>query len=243
MAAGRLPNLAKLRQDGGYWPLLPTNPPQTPVSWSTFSTGLNPGRTEIFDFIKKKEHSYLPMLCAIDDRPRKPVLWGRRNGLLFGLAGAGLGLVPLLFALALPSLRRKLLLGGALLTLVGAGAGIAFSTLVPSSIPAPRNNRKGVTFWQVASKAGLKTRILQVPVTFPADHDPGLEMLSGLGVPDMRGLNGQPTLFTTREDAVGGQFSVKVVRIADPAKGSVDARLEGPRNLLFPPASGDAERL
>jgi predicted AlkP superfamily phosphohydrolase/phosphomutase len=62
-------------------------------------------------------------------------------------------------------------------------------------------------------------------------------MLSGLGVPDVRGLNGQPTLYTTREDAKADQFAVKVVKIASPlAPGSeVVSTLEGPRNVLFPP--------
>ena len=50
MDRGELPNLAALAKEGSAAPLMPTNPPQTPVSWSTFATGLNPGRTEIFDF-------------------------------------------------------------------------------------------------------------------------------------------------------------------------------------------------
>ena len=60
MDSGDLPNLARLRATGTYSPLLPTNPPQTPVSWSSFATGLNPGRTEIFDFLKRVEGTYLP---------------------------------------------------------------------------------------------------------------------------------------------------------------------------------------
>jgi hypothetical protein len=38
MDQGKLPNLAKLRDDGTFAPLQPTNPPQTPVSWSSFAT-------------------------------------------------------------------------------------------------------------------------------------------------------------------------------------------------------------
>ena len=60
LAAGELPNLTHLQAMGGYAPLLPTNPPQTPVSWSTFATGLNPGRTGIFDFIKRQSGTYTP---------------------------------------------------------------------------------------------------------------------------------------------------------------------------------------
>jgi len=235
MAAGRLPNLAALAQEGSFAPLLPTNPPQTPVSWSTFATGLNPGRTQIFDFIKKRDGAYMPTLCAFDEKPRRKFLWGARNEILCILVGASLALVPALFAVAFRSKRRPLLVVALGLGLVGGVAGGLFARLLPDSLPAPRNNRKGMPFWQVADAAGLSTRILQVPVTFPAESGKALEMLSGLGVPDVRGLTGQPTLYTTRTGKRSGQFSVKVVEIADPSAAAVATTLEGPRNVLFPP--------
>ncbi|HEY1182598.1 MAG TPA: alkaline phosphatase family protein, partial [Bryobacteraceae bacterium] len=37
-----LPNLARLRQRGSYSHLETTYPPQSPVAWSTFITGLDP---------------------------------------------------------------------------------------------------------------------------------------------------------------------------------------------------------
>ena len=43
MNEGKLPNLARLRAEGTFAPLRSTIPSQTPVSWSTFATGLNPG--------------------------------------------------------------------------------------------------------------------------------------------------------------------------------------------------------
>src|SRR5689334_6593683 len=49
MNEGKLPNLTRLRAEGTFRPLRPTVPAQTPVSWSTFSTGIDPGRTGIFD--------------------------------------------------------------------------------------------------------------------------------------------------------------------------------------------------
>src|SRR5213075_2598438 len=53
MYEGKLPNMARLRAAGTFRPLLPTTPAQTPVSWSTFSTGIDPGRTGIFDFLRR----------------------------------------------------------------------------------------------------------------------------------------------------------------------------------------------
>ena len=81
MEAGELPNLARLRDEGTFAPLQPTNPPQTPVSWSSFATGTDPGKTEIFDFLKRSPDDYLPDFAMISETKRT-FLAGERNGLL-----------------------------------------------------------------------------------------------------------------------------------------------------------------
>ncbi|MEB2360007.1 MAG: alkaline phosphatase family protein [Bryobacterales bacterium] len=48
-----LPNLRRLRDTGGFQRLATTVPPQSPVAWSTFATGLNPGGHGVFDFIHR----------------------------------------------------------------------------------------------------------------------------------------------------------------------------------------------
>ncbi len=48
--AGRMPALAGLRDRGVFGPLRSTEPPITPVAWSTFLTGLLPGRHGIYNF-------------------------------------------------------------------------------------------------------------------------------------------------------------------------------------------------
>lgn len=53
MDEGRLPNLARLRDAGGYRRLATTMPPQSPVAWASFITGANPGVHGIFDFIHR----------------------------------------------------------------------------------------------------------------------------------------------------------------------------------------------
>ena len=63
MNEGKLPNLARLRAIGTFRPLRPTLPAQTPVSWSTFSTGIDPGRTGIFDFLRRDPKTYLPLFA------------------------------------------------------------------------------------------------------------------------------------------------------------------------------------
>jgi predicted AlkP superfamily phosphohydrolase/phosphomutase len=49
-----LPNFAKIRDSGCYGRLRTTYPAQTPVAWSSFATGTNPGGHGIFDFITEK---------------------------------------------------------------------------------------------------------------------------------------------------------------------------------------------
>ena len=55
-AQGKLPTLARLMRehDGrGYHTLGSTNPPQSPVAWTSFATGTLPGEHGIFDFIAR----------------------------------------------------------------------------------------------------------------------------------------------------------------------------------------------
>lgn len=60
LEAGELPNLARLRGAGGYARLATTLPPQTPVAWSSFAVGANPGAHGIFDFLHRDPATYLP---------------------------------------------------------------------------------------------------------------------------------------------------------------------------------------
>src|SRR5947207_15287154 len=78
MREGKLPNLARLRAQGTFRPLRPTVPAQTPVSWSTFSTGIDPGRTGIFDFLRRDPKTYLPVFAAFDET-KDHFLLGEKN--------------------------------------------------------------------------------------------------------------------------------------------------------------------
>jgi len=53
MDEGKLPHFKRLQTEGDFKPLATTTPPQSPVAWSTFITGMDPGRHEIFDFIHR----------------------------------------------------------------------------------------------------------------------------------------------------------------------------------------------
>jgi predicted AlkP superfamily phosphohydrolase/phosphomutase len=55
-----LPNLASLRDQGHFSRLGTTTPPQSPVAWSTFITGLEPAEHGIFDFVHRNPKTLQP---------------------------------------------------------------------------------------------------------------------------------------------------------------------------------------
>lgn len=55
-----LPNLDKLRREGEFKRLETTMPPQSPVAWSTFITGMDPGGHGIFDFVHRDPKTLAP---------------------------------------------------------------------------------------------------------------------------------------------------------------------------------------
>lgn len=55
-----LPNLARLRNQGSFSRLGTTTPPQSPVAWSTFITGLEPAAHGIFDFVYRDPSTLIP---------------------------------------------------------------------------------------------------------------------------------------------------------------------------------------
>jgi hypothetical protein len=70
IAEGRLPHLASLAQTGSFTPLESSIPPQSPVAWSTFITGTDPGQHGIFDFIHRHPHEQCkPFFSAAETLP------------------------------------------------------------------------------------------------------------------------------------------------------------------------------
>jgi predicted AlkP superfamily phosphohydrolase/phosphomutase len=178
LAAGELPNLARLRDRGGYSRLQTTSPAQTPVAWSTFATGLNPGGHGIFDFLRRDTETYLP-------------------------------------ALSTHTFRQK-------------------NSFVP---PQAVNLRQGVPVWEALSRAGIPSTVIRCPATFPPDQVRG-RMLSGVGVPDLRGGLGTSTFYCAAE-GVAQEEAERVVTVAPQQDGVIRTQLIGPRN----PRSGEDTRV
>jgi len=59
---GVLPHFKKLMAEGEFSPLQTTIPPLSPIAWSTFITGMDPGGHGIFDFIHRDPTSVMPYM-------------------------------------------------------------------------------------------------------------------------------------------------------------------------------------
>src|SRR6476646_8741733 len=71
MSEGKLPNLAKLAHQGGFYPLGTTHSPESPTAWASFATGVNAGKHNIYDFLVRDTTSYLPDLGMVPRTPPK----------------------------------------------------------------------------------------------------------------------------------------------------------------------------
>ena len=69
MEEGRLPGFKKLAEQGVFTPLRTTLPAITPSAWSTFQTGVDASRHQIFDFITRDPRTYQPVLSSARIQP------------------------------------------------------------------------------------------------------------------------------------------------------------------------------
>jgi predicted AlkP superfamily phosphohydrolase/phosphomutase len=71
-----LPHLSRLRREGDFRRLGTATPPQSPVAWSTFITGLDPGGHGIFDFVHRDPATMAPINSmgeTVESRHRLPL--------------------------------------------------------------------------------------------------------------------------------------------------------------------------
>ncbi|NMC64788.1 MAG: nucleotide pyrophosphatase [Acidobacteria bacterium] len=64
MAQGKLPVLSQLKKQGTFKRLRTTTPAISPVAWSSFMTGCEPSKHNIFDFLSRNPKTYLPDLSS-----------------------------------------------------------------------------------------------------------------------------------------------------------------------------------
>src|SRR5213593_3287650 len=68
---------------------------------------------------------------------------------------------------------------------------------VPISRAIITSMRGGTSFWVHAGRAGVRSSVLTVPITYPPEEVPNGELLSGLPLPDIRGTMGTFYYFGT----------------------------------------------
>ncbi len=78
MDAGGLPNFKRLAEQGSFQSLPTTNPAQSPVAWSSFATGENPGVHGLFDFLRRDANTYMPeyAIATVEDAGIKFEMFG-----------------------------------------------------------------------------------------------------------------------------------------------------------------------
>ena len=78
MDEGKLPNLKALADEGVFARLGSTQPSESPTAWSSFATGVNPGKHSIYDFLIRDLETYFPDLNMVRKVPKDPpeFLWG-----------------------------------------------------------------------------------------------------------------------------------------------------------------------
>lgn len=96
------------------------------------------------------------------------------------------------------------------------------------SPPKAVNLRKGTTIWEHLSASGVASTVLRCPCSYPPESIKG-RVLSGMGVPDLRGGLGTATFFTSAQDERPGEAE-QIVKVSPALDGSVTTALIGPRN-------------
>lgn len=72
--SGKLPALKQLLQNGGGGYLRSVLPVMSPAAWSSFSTGVNPGKHGVFDFSQRAKDEYKLRVITAQD-VKAPTLW------------------------------------------------------------------------------------------------------------------------------------------------------------------------
>lgn len=90
---GRLPNMRFIRENGMFGDLVSTIHPNTPPAWTSFSTGVNPGKHGVYDFRIRVADSYATAF-ATSQSIRAPAIWD-----ILGASGKTVGIinVPITF--------------------------------------------------------------------------------------------------------------------------------------------------
>ena len=200
---GHLPHLSALAKRGGFVPLEPTNPAQSPVSWASLITGMPPGRTRIYGFLRPSfENGQIVPRPSMIER-------GVKEGYTPKLKFFSYVVALLLGALPLLLLRRSRRIALVLSLFLSAFLVVFLRWLqgmVPAEVPLPINLRMETALWKEFDDQGIRTVTLGAPCAFPAEPLKNGRLLCGLGVPDVMGTFG--TTWVWQEDRISDDNAV-----------------------------------
>jgi predicted AlkP superfamily phosphohydrolase/phosphomutase len=179
---GRLPHMKQLEQQGSFSPLESTCPPISPVAWSSFMTGTNPGKHGIFDFLQRNLRTCLLELSSVRIESSGPGGKARvkllRKGKPFWhiLGEYGIFSTALRVPITYPPERFKglCLSGMCVPDLRGTqGTFSCFTTAHPGGLPPTGGETQTITFQAGQARAVLKgpphprlpNRDLELPFT------------------------------------------------------------------------------
>jgi predicted AlkP superfamily phosphohydrolase/phosphomutase len=115
---------------------------------------------------------------------------------------------------------------------------------IPIGGPSFSSHRDGTSFWVLAGRAGIRTSVLAVPVTFPPEEIPNGELLAGLPLPDLQGTPGTFHYFATdAPDAARARASRGIIQRLTFQKRVAQAALVGPPDPRAPDGPTGAARL
>jgi predicted AlkP superfamily phosphohydrolase/phosphomutase len=165
LKAGELPNLARLREQGGYSRIRTTYPAQTPVAWSTFVTGTNPGGHGIFDFLSRDPKTYLPILGLSRYEQKNPFVLPKAVNLRRGtplwelLSNADFPSIVVRCPCTYPpdEIKGHMLAGVGVPDLRG---GLGTSTFYTTNLEATAGNSEKVLYVKMGSEGAISTHLV-----------------------------------------------------------------------------------
>ncbi len=231
MAEGRMPNLERLAGQGSFGDLATTNPAESPVAWASFATSQGPGYHGIFDFLRRVPGTYYPEI-ALASASTEPVMPSGMRMALIAAAFVGVLVLVVLIGRLLKASTRTAVVVAVLLALPATGAtALAVLKWVPQELPKPVLNRQGLPFWDAAAQQGKRVTAIDIPVTFPALAEEGVQLTTALGTPDIRQTWGSWYLYSSQEFESEFSETAGTLRTVEMNGATGTTSIRGPKNF------------
>jgi predicted AlkP superfamily phosphohydrolase/phosphomutase len=138
LAEGKLPSFKRLKEMGGYTRLATSNPAESPVAWSVFATGRNPGKNGVYDFIRRAPGSYMPdlSLTRIERDKSQPVRKGKAFWQYSRDTGTPVRMIACPVTFPPDEINGEMLSGMGTPDLLGTQGTFSFFTTAPETVTA-----------------------------------------------------------------------------------------------------------